>query len=274
MTTDTTVTGTGRAKPRTGRVLTLAAECAVPCPACGAEADAACTTKDGRPNRVPHNPRRRAWQEWITTQRPAAPAAGHHDPIAVDGAGTATPLSAAVEEVETLTKEELAVRLAVLKVLEAKIAEVQADHRAQARHALHTGDQVAAYLTPEDAKAGRNALGRLGKSKPRESWRVTDVDAFTRWVEENRPTEIETKPAVRNSYLTAVLAACKVDGGILDPATGEVVCPPGIELGLGDPVVTMRLADGAAELVGAALAAGRLRLEADGTPALPAGGAE
>lgn len=43
---------------------TLPHECEVPCPSCGADAGALCRTKDGRPNRNPHNARIRAWLEF------------------------------------------------------------------------------------------------------------------------------------------------------------------------------------------------------------------
>lgn len=223
---------------------TLAAECAVACPSCNAPADTGCTTKDGRPNRNPHNPRRKLWQEWIVARLDAA-----------DAAKTA---------LASRAKDDMATQLLVLKVLTARVAGVDGDLRAQAKAEFHVGDAVPAYLTEEDRAAGRNRLGRVGMSKPSETWKITDVDKLTAWVEENHPGEIETRPVIRNSFIGALLASCKKDGGWVDRTTGTTETPPGIELSLGKPTLTVTAEADADELVAAAMAAGLIRFDGTG----------
>jgi hypothetical protein len=62
----------------------LASECEVPCPSCGAEANATCVTKDGRPNRIPHNPRRHAAQQ-VWAERAASEQAALNVPVGASG---------------------------------------------------------------------------------------------------------------------------------------------------------------------------------------------
>lgn len=275
--------------PRAGRVLTLAAECEVPCESCGAVADAVCVTKDGRPNRNPHNARRRAWQkavalrdlDTVTAQAeaqaraiPGDVAAGTSNVgIAVDSAGTAHPRPEAVpaEEFpdetpdEELSDREIVTRLLVLKVLEARVAELKGDLREAGARALRVGDNMAGYLDGDD-----RALGRVGLSKPSQTWKVVDVDVLTAWVEVHAPSEIERRPVIRNSFLAPLMAGCKTHKGHwLNPATGELVEIDGVELSTGTPTLTVKASEDAEAIVSAAIAAGRLGL--DGLPALPAG---
>lgn len=230
---------------------TLLAECEVPCTACGAPANALCTTKDGRPNRNPHNARRKAWSQWMTDRLQAA-------------------TEAETAAVEVPVKDSLALQLLVLKVLLARVTGVDADLRAQAAKAFSVGDLVPGYLTDADRAAGTHRLGRVGLAKGRESWKVKDVEKLTAWVAEHHPEEIERRPLIRNSFLTALMASCKKHGAWVN-GDGEAIDLPGVEQETGRPVLSATVSDEAEALVAAALADGTLRFDGERI-AITAGG--
>jgi len=256
----------------------------VDCPSCGSDPGATCLTPKGRPART-HAAR-------LSAALTASPdvvvlADGSTSDvmkelhlggaIAVDSAGTAEPVPAAEPKPEPIPAgpalDDLLVRLLVLKVLTARIEEADADTRADVHGQLDVGDSRSAYLTPEDAAAARRGeedrlLGKVGLSRPSRSWKVTDQEKFTAWVLEHAPDEIDHKPVVRNSFITAVLASCKKDQGWVDPLTHEVLIPAGVELTLGRATLQVRPSEHAADLVAEAMASGLLT--PDGTRALPA----
>jgi hypothetical protein len=112
---------------------------------------------------------------------------------------------------------------------------------------------------------GDQELGVVQLNKGRESWQVTDPAAFLQWVMETRPTEVVTHPSVRSSYTSAVLHACKTDGGVvLSEASGEFGPPPGVECKQGEPTLSVKPNEQAAAVV----------LNALGDAAVPLGLAE
>ena len=245
----------------------------VDCPSCGSDPGATCLTPTGRATRT-HAARLSAALAATAVPVPSAAPTGA---IAVDTAGTAEPVRTAEPEPEPAPAgpalDDLLVRLLVLKVLTARIEEADADTRADVHGQLDVGDSRSAYLTPEDAAAARRGeedrlLGKVGLSRPGRSWKVTDQEKFTAWVLEHAPDEIEQKPVVRNSFVTAVLASCKKDQGWVDPLTHEVLVPAGVELTLGRPTLQVRPSEHAAALVAEAMASGLLT--PDGMRALPA----
>jgi hypothetical protein len=260
---------------------------AVACPpasggGCGSDPEARCTTPSGRATR-PHTARVRAALAATPTAPYSHPYPGEAGvpgaeapagTYAVGADGTATPEpepepAAAVGP----SVDELVLRLLVLKVLAARIAEADADTRDAIHGRVDVGVSLPGYLTAEDAAAARagevdRCLGKVGLSKPSRSWKVTDAEAFTAWVLEHAPDEVEHRPVVRNSFVSAVLASCKADGGWVTPS-GEILEPAGVELSLGRPTLQVRPSADAPDLVAAALAAGMLT--ADGVRALPAG---
>lgn len=174
-------------------------------------------------------------------------------PTTVTPDGVAEPQAAA----PVVPARDRASQLLVLAALKKQIAELDGDLRASLAADLEVGDNLSGRL-PDGA-----AIGRVGLSKASESWKVTDADALHKWVAARFPDELESRPTVRNSFIGALLAACKADGGWVDPFTAEVVCPPGIELSVGRPTLTVVPAKDAGELIAAALAAGVLN--PDGT---------
>lgn len=266
----------------------------VDCPDCGSDAPARCTSPSGRVAR-PHAARIRA--ALAATSAEARVAAAATGPVtlpdgtqsdvvkelhlakafAVGGDGTAeAPVEPTAEVVEPgPSKEELVLRLLVLKVLAARVAEADGEARDETVGLLDVGVSLPGYLTPEDAAAARRGeqdrcLGKVGLSRPSVSWKVKDPEKVLAWVQEHCPDEVEVRPTVRASFLAALVASCKKDGGWVHPETHELLEVPGIEKDLGRPTLQVRPSADAASLVAEALAAGLLT--ADGTLALPAGG--
>lgn len=140
-----------------------------------------------------------------------------------------------------MTPHELALKLAVLRVLSDHIKDARTTADEQARETLHAGDRITAAL-PDGSKVAAVSLanGRKGA-------KVVDEAAFTAWVTARHPDEVV--PTIRDSFKKKVLDAVKADGGMVDRTTGELVEIPGVEPTEGDPYPSVRLAPGAAELV-------------------------
>jgi hypothetical protein len=156
-------------------------------------------------------------------------------------------------------------RAAVLATL---IKEVQAADkavRAEVLAGLNPGDRLNGVL-PGGQLAGRVRVD----PGPRTAY-VADEAAFTAWVAQHHPTEVETITVtrVRPAYRDKILATAPDAGFAVDPDTGE--CPPGVELRQGAPrvVVVTTAADRAA--ITAAWADGTLSLADLVQPALSAG---
>lgn len=111
------------------------------------------------------------------------------------------------------------VTLAVLKkIVERLTAEVKASAD------LDPGDR-------KSAKAGKQSIGYVLLTDPKEAFRVTDGRAFRAWVKEHRPDEIVTIESVNSAFEKAILErGC-------DEA-GESI--PGVELVAGAPVMQVR----------------------------------
>lgn len=95
---------------------------------------------------------------------------------------------------------------------------------------MDTGDSKAAAL--EDG----TPLGKVTKSRGRQTPTVIDEPAFTAWVKARYPTEITE--TVRGSFTTRVLMSAKAYGAAVDESTGEVI--PGVELRSGNPFISWR----------------------------------
>lgn len=145
---------------------------------------------------------------------------------------------------------ELALRLAVHKVITDQLKAMRGQLDGQARTVLEPGDRVTAKL-PSGEK-----LGSVTLASGRVTVRVVDETAFTRWVVERFPSEVEQ--VVRESFQKALLDSVKRDGGWVDKTSGEVVHVPGVAVTTGEPSPSVRLAQGAQEAVAKAWQSGAL----------------
>jgi len=91
-------------------------------------------------------------------------------------------------------------------------------------------------------------VGTVGRTKVIRSAVVTDMKAFTEWVQQNRPDEmIIPTPFVRASYLEHVKESTKRHGQAVDEATGEII--PGIELRDGTAMYRVTPTDEGREII-------------------------
>jgi hypothetical protein len=157
------------------------------------------------------------------------------------------------------TSRDVATRLIALKVVKDWLAKEERELRDDLASGLMVGERVPGALDPTDPET---LLGFCQLTKARESVSVTDRDAFLAWVAEHAPDEIVTIPAredVRTSFVAAVTAAVKKDGGWVTP-DGELIPVDGVEVTTGAPILTVKATAEADGLVKDAIASRRLEL--------------
>lgn len=161
-----------------------------------------------------------------------------------------------------MNPKQAAVRAAALKVLSDKVKAANDEAKSEALGVLDPGDKLSASY--QGAK-----LGSVSVSNGRVSARVTDPEAFAAWVAEHYPTEVVHKPVVRDAFAKAVLDASKNAGEPCAPdGTLDV---PGVQVSEGDPYVSVRLAEGAEEVVRRMVADGAMELDGRMRPELEGG---
>ena len=163
-------------------------------------------------------------------------------------------------------KHDVALRLAVLKVLVAELAEAKTAADAEIRDTWRRGDRLTAALP--DGKL----VGAVTLAKGRASAAVTDADAYEKWIRAVHPEQIQTVPETTriNPDFTARLKSAAQKLGVpVDAETGEIV--PGITVTEGTPYALVKLVDEAAGMVGAAWRSGELAELVSGLLAIEGG---
>lgn len=118
-------------------------------------------------------------------------------------------------------------------------------------------------------------VATIAASVSHESVHVSDDAAFTAWVAERYPTEVETVTRVRGAWLTGFLTRTRVHGDdpedmiAADGETGEVV--PGVTVRAGGQFagISIRATADAKAVFGALARTGLERLALDSGPAVP-----
>lgn len=150
-----------------------------------------------------------------------------------------------------------ATRVAVLKTLADKVAEVDKQARAELLATMQEigAEKVTAELPDGTGVASVSLAGGKGARAA-----VVDDRAFLAWVKANHPTEIEERvsDAFKKRFLDELAQ------------NGEEV--PGVELGTARPYLSNRFKTGGKDAIAAAWAEGTLQLGE--LLALPAGGEE
>lgn len=118
-------------------------------------------------------------------------------------------------------------RVAVLKVLRDKL---EAEYEAARLRVLdglrasraEVGLKSMRVTLPDDTPVATVTI-----IDPKPAVEVVDEDAFTTWVAQNYPTEVETRVRVRSSWQRHFVSGLEaIPGPVADPRTGEVV--PGL----------------------------------------------
>lgn len=131
-------------------------------------------------------------------------------------------------------------RVAILKALRNTVSEAYETARNDTGNEMDVGDRKAVSL-------GDGKLGDVLKASGSRRAAVTDEDSFLKWVAEAHPEEIVQ--SVRSAFRTKILNDTKRYGQAVDVTTGELV--PGVELTVGEPYITVRLADEANDRIAA-----------------------
>ncbi|MFD0853368.1 hypothetical protein ACFQ07_14095, partial [Actinomadura adrarensis] len=140
-------------------------------------------------------------------------------------------------------QHDLALRLALVKVLTDRLKDVKAAAGCEVTDTWRPKDRATVVLPGSDAEIGTVTLSS-GSTKAR----LSDEDAYRTWVEANYPEQIETvtttriKPEFTNRLLTFVQRS----GKVRDPGTGQEV--PGVVVETGDPHPMVKLVRDAPEL--------------------------
>lgn len=83
-------------------------------------------------------------------------------------------------------------------------------------------------------------LGTVQLPLSQESFSVRDPEALAAWVAKRYPTEVQTKPVVRPSFVGILLETAKSNGdAACDPETGEVI--PGMAVRSGGQPQSLRV---------------------------------
>ncbi|MDG9703578.1 hypothetical protein [Streptomyces sp. DH37] len=124
--------------------------------------------------------------------------------------------------------KEHATEVAVLKVLrDAVEARYQATRR-EVLEELRTARAEFALKSMRVTLRDGTPIATITLIDPRPAVVVADEDAFTAWVTENHPEEVETLVRVRSSWRKRFITELAAwPGPVTDPYTGEVI--PGLE---------------------------------------------
>ena len=151
------------------------------------------------------------------------------------------------------TKHDLALRLAVLKILVTELATAKKAADTEIRDTWRRGDRLTAALP------NGKLVGTVTLAKGRATANITDPDAYEKWTHTVHPEQIETVPEttrINPDFTDRLKAAARKLGVPVDAETGEIV--PGITVEDGDPYPLVKLLDDAAGMVAGAWRSGDL----------------
>lgn len=165
-----------------------------------------------------------------------------------------------------MNPRELATQLAALTVLEDAVKEQRQLLRQQLTQAFdEVGADSAKLELPDGTKVGKATL-----ISPKQRPMVVDEHKFTKWVEENHPSEIEKK--VNKVFESALLEKLDTNGtAACHPETGEVI--PGVLVMTSSKYVSTRFDAGGKQAVIDAIRTGEMAIQLPTQNlALPVGG--
>lgn len=157
-----------------------------------------------------------------------------------------------------MNSRELTTRLITITCLKKQLTDIENAMRAHLSAQLLPGDRQQGAVMPLSLDAEPAKVGYALLTEGSQSWRVTDPAALLAWAKEATPGEVVTREEVRPAFQSALLAACKADGGWVNPTTGELVDVPGIDCKTGDPVLQVKPNGDAQRIITDAWQAGHL----------------
>ena len=158
-------------------------------------------------------------------------------------------------------KPALALRVAALKVLFDRLAVLDREVRDELTALTVQGERLPAVLPGSDEPVA--FITRTKPAKKHAALTVTDPQAYMSWVMAHRPDEVVEHPRPANTVRSSFTAAVAADGGVMDPSTGELTAPAGMEWVTPEPGrsnLTVRLEPDGAKALEAAWSSGLLNL--------------
>lgn len=143
-----------------------------------------------------------------------------------------------------------AATLALVKWLETRVAAWKAEAKSQL--GLLAGERKAAVV-------GGQVIGHITMTKGRKTARVASEAGLLAYVKANYPSEIEVEERVRPAFLKQLLDETAKKGAFVD--TDGVVIDGLIDVTVGDPYPTARLAEEADITIAALLQRGALGID-------------
>jgi len=165
-------------------------------------------------------------------------------------------------------KSDLALKVATLKALFDRWAVLDREVRDELMATTVQGERIAAVIPGTDVPVA--FVTRTKPIKKHSALAVTDAEAYMAWVLANRPDEVMEHPRPANTVRSSFTAALCKDGGAMDPSTGELTVPDGMEWVTPEPGrsnLMVKLEPEGAAAIEAAWAAGLLDIKS-----LPVGG--
>lgn len=158
-------------------------------------------------------------------------------------------------------KADLALKVATLKALFDRWTILDREVRDDLHACTVQGERVPALLPGSDVPVAFVTRTKPARKVP--GLVVTDRAAYLAWVGQHRPDEVVTPPPPPPEVRASFTAAVVKDGGHVDPDTGELIVPDGMEWVTPEPgrsnLMVKLEPDGAAEIE-RAWAEGRLTL--------------
>lgn len=152
-----------------------------------------------------------------------------------------------------MSLHDVAAQMVALKEIRDRVDAEREKRKAQFLADGEEGDRTTAKLDGQ-------IIGAVSIVKARETAKIVDEAALTQWVMSHFPTEIETINRVRTSFLNVILKSVKENGGWIDAKTGEFLAVDGVDVAVGDPYVSVKVADGASEIVAKAWSERRIEI--------------
>lgn len=143
--------------------------------------------------------------------------------------------------------KDAARKLLAQRVVIDLMAQLHGDAKSSLVELLDVGDRFSAAYKGD-------VFGVTWMNKGRTSAAVSDMDKLARWVAEKYPTEVVSKPVIREAFLAAILDKSKDAGEPCMPdGTLDV---PGVRVSTGDAYLSMKPAAEAAAVVARMVADG------------------
>lgn len=119
------------------------------------------------------------------------------------------------------TDRQLAGRAVVAKVFVESASALSKAVRDVVEPGLEPGEHITAQL------GDGTRVGKVRRNERSTVAVTTDEHALLKWVQRNRPDEVQSIPTIRPAFLEYLRKQCKTHGFAFDETSGEIV--PGIE---------------------------------------------